>query len=809
MQRFNQDGNAVDITPTPRILQVLGEIDFEPHKCVGELIDNSIDSFLNNPPGTSSLNVSQPEINITVPHRRDVEDGRGRVVVEDNGAGMILAELVNAARAGYSGNSPVDNLGLFGMGFNIATARLGRITQLRSGVIGETDWSIIEINFDALQRQRSFRITPRFEPKRPSEHGTRVTILNLRPEQAIGIASGISGGTIRSAAGLRNWIGRTYAKYLRDSIPNFGEHRLKITVDGRNIEPYRWCVWGKERYVDLSSPTRSGQVHRIPAYHKFDHLLGAGDFCTYCLAWMTPGMYQPNICGLCGQESLVLRERRMKGWIGIQRHLDDEEFGFDFLRNGRAILQWDKQVFSWIDPDTGKPDLEYPIDEMRARHGRIVGEVEIDHVPVHYQKDSFQEETPLWREVINNLRGASPLRPHIATKRNMSINDSLLADVYRGFNRTRTLQGGRIHESQRRRKDPWKRDLIIDQTIAKEYHSRFLARDAEYQTDAKWYEWMLAADKRREQGTQPGGDDPTAPGSVSGQHSTGNRTPSELEVLKDASDLDEGLSGAYGFHPAREVVVDVYKSTERLWIDDGTSKVSVPIKVFPSPNGTMDCFYNPNDPRLVDDDDGTEVSELVSSEVSLFIRERFYDRYPFSYVYAPVRANRRNDERAGSVEQLAQHLIDELVPQMTQAFICGDDGRIMNLQKLLSEDDKVKIGRTLAEAGRTQSDLESVLDSAQFLHSMPHLLGKLIRENPELFLDGLVFTLPYNEVPTVLPDWKRTEIGMTNANKVANLIEDVADATDTPEFDSPEVRRLRRRRAQVSHDYIREILVST
>ena len=806
IQQFN--GDTVDITPTPRILKMLGEIAFEPHKCVGELIDNSIDSFLNNPPSGSISNVSRPEINISVPHRRQVESDRGQVVIEDNGAGMTLDELVNAARAGYSGNSPVENLGLFGMGFNIATARLGGITQLRSGVIGENRWSVIEINPDILQRQRSFRITPRFESKRPNQHGTRVTISKLRPEQAIGIASGISGGTMRSAAGLRNWISRTYAKYLRDTLPNFGENRLKITVDGRNVEPYRWCVWGKERFVSLNSSTRSGQVQRIAAYREFDDVLGEGDFCTDCLVWMTPGMYQPNICGLCGQESLVLRERRMKGWIGIQRHLDDDEFGFDFLRNGRAILQWDKRAFSWTDPDTGKSELEYPIDEPRARHGRIVGEVEIDHVPVHYQKDSFEEESPLWREVIDNLRGESPLRPLVTSRKGLPINGSLLVDIYRGFNRTRTTEGGRRQDSQKTRKYPWNRDLIIDQGIAKEYHKRFLEGDAEYQTDAKWYEWMVAADKRKEEEARPNEDDPTTPTVITSTNSTRKRPPTELEILKETSELDENLSGGYGFHPAREVVVNVYKAKDNLWIEEGSLKTSVPIKVFPSPDGTMDCFYYPDHPRL-SNDDGTEVSDLVSSEVSLFIRDKYYDRYPFSYVYGPVRASRLNLDGTGSVERLAQNLVDELVPQMTQAFACGDEERIRELQSLLTEDDRVKLGRTIAEAGRTQSDLELVLNSGQFLQTMPHLLGKLIRENPELFLDGLVFTLPYNEVPTVLPDWKRMEIGIANANKVANLIEDVADATESPEFDSPEVRRLRRRRAHVSHDYIREILVST
>ena len=807
MAQIGQENETVDITPHPRILRVLGEIAFEPHKCIGELIDNSIDSFLNNPPSGPISVTSQPEININVPHRRDVEEGRGQVTVEDNGAGMTLDALVNAARAGYSGNSPVDKLGLFGMGFNIATARLGRITQLRSGVVGQARWSVIEINLDSLQRQRNFRITPRYEPKRPNEHGTRVTILNLRPDQAIGIASGIPGGALRSAAGLRNWIGRTYAKYLRDTIPNFDESHLKIMVDGRNIEPYRWCIWDKERFVEVNSPTRSGQVQKINAYREFNHLLGEGDYCTNCLTWMTPGMHQPGVCAYCEQEPLVRRERWMKGWIGIQRHLDNDEFGFDFLRNGRAILQWDKRVFSWVDPNTGKLEPEYPIDELRARHGRIVGEVEVDHVPVNYQKDSFEEDSPLWQEVIDNLRGQSPLRPQIAARKNMPVNDSLMANIYRGFNRTRTNRVGGGQDSQGTRKDPWKRDLIIDQRIAKQYHRLFLEGDEDYQTDVKWYEWMLAADKQKEQEARSKSDDPTVPTVITGTNGTVTRPPTELEILKESSELDESLSGAYGFDSAREIAVNVYKAKENLWVEVGNVKTSVPIKVFPSPDGTMDCFYNPDDPKLRDDD-GTEVSDLIASEVSLFIRERYYDRFPFSYVYGPVRANRPNYESAGSIERQAQNLVDELVPRMTQAFACGNEKRIRDLQSLLTEDDEDKLARTIAEAGRSQSDLDSVLNSGQFLQIMPHLLGKLIREEPELFLDGLVFTLPYNEVPMVLPDWKRAETGITNANKVANLIEDVADATDSPEFESQEVRKLRRRRAHASHDYVREILVS-
>ena len=37
---------TVDITPSPRVLRMLGQIDFKPWQCLAELIDNSIDAFL-------------------------------------------------------------------------------------------------------------------------------------------------------------------------------------------------------------------------------------------------------------------------------------------------------------------------------------------------------------------------------------------------------------------------------------------------------------------------------------------------------------------------------------------------------------------------------------------------------------------------------------------------------------------------------------------------------------------------------------------------------------------------------------------
>lgn len=804
MQDAKDSDQTVDITPHPRILRMLGEIAFQPHKCIGELIDNSIDGFLNQRPVPMSRD---PEIAIQVPHKNEIESGRGRIVVEDNGPGMVFERMVDAARAGYSHNSPVDNLGLFGMGFNIATARLGRTTQLRSGVEGDDRWSIIEIDLNALQQRQSFRISPRFELKRPNEHGTRITINNLRQEQAVQIAAGIPGRTLRSVSGLRNWIGRTYARYVRDAIPGYGDSRLRILVGGVPAKPYRWCVWGKDRYVEVGPANRTGETEQICAVQEFNEVLGGGDYCTTCLAWMPPDLPETEVCVFCGQETLIQRVRRMKGWIGIQRHLDEVEFGIDFLRNGRAILQWDKRVFSWTNPNTGQTEIEYPIDERRGGPGRIVGEVEIDHVPVHYQKDSFEVEHPLWHEVIEKLRGLSPLRPVVASRRNFAVNQSLLAPIYRGFNRTRREEGGRLQGSERSRRGPWARDLIINQDTALTYHARFLQEDPGYQSDQKWYDWMMTTDLARDQESllTNGADNDPEPSPDPGPPDP--RPRSERDELRETAELDEVLSGTYGFEPAREAEVSVYRTSNPLWLEVRNVRTGVPIKTFPNLDGTIECFYDPTHPGLVDDAD--EVAELIVSEVSLVLRSRYYDKFPYSYVLGPIRGSRLERTSPTNVEIQARNMIADLVPRFVQIYTQGSHESDGDLKDLLSDDEMETLSRGVAESGGDQARLETVLGTGEFLTMVPTVIGRVVRQHPRVFLDGLLFSLPYSTLPQGLQESIRQELGMANAERVANLIDDIAGAVRSQPFESSQLRMLSRKRVANSLDLIREITVAT
>ena len=171
---------------------MLGRIPFEPWQCLAELIDNSIDALLSakeiNP---NWINDELPgdtyPISITLPTAANLNAGRGVVTVIDNGPGMTLEHMRSAVKAGFSGNDPTNKLGLFGMGFNIATAKLGRVTTVTSARKQDDHWTCLQIDFDETIRSGEFHAKRWTEPKtgpyHEEEHGTIIEISRLDKDE--------------------------------------------------------------------------------------------------------------------------------------------------------------------------------------------------------------------------------------------------------------------------------------------------------------------------------------------------------------------------------------------------------------------------------------------------------------------------------------------------------------------------------------------------------------------------------------------------------------------------------------------------
>lgn len=476
-----------DLTPDPRVLQMLGEITLPQWRCLAELIDNSIDGFVH--AMRSGAPIEAPEISVTLP---SADNENARVAVRDNGPGMSFESLENAVRAGWSGNDPLSNLGLFGMGFNIATARLGLVTEVWTSRSGDPEEVGVRIDLDELRTTRSFKV-PRQTRAKPDHnaHGTMIVISRLKSDQRAYLARGNNQKT------MRKHLARVYSALLGQSEAG----KIRLTVGGTRLGPRRHCVWGEERTVSFPDGTVARAVEHI------DVKLAPRRYCTHCMRTLAAA---EETCptGSPGCE-VVEAERRIHGWIGLQRYLHNTEFGLDFIRNGRKIEISNKDLFEWSDGDTA--EVEYPTDDQRGR-GRFVGEVHIDHCRVSYTKDRFERDDPAWSEMVRVVRGEGPLRPIVAKQRGYTGNDSPLYRLYQSFRRS----------SPQGKNGLWSRVLVVkDNDRAQQMANLFDEDDPDYLTDERW--WQLVVEQDKEVlGEKPGdGGDATLPPGFVDEPSTG------------------------------------------------------------------------------------------------------------------------------------------------------------------------------------------------------------------------------------------------------------------------------------------------
>ena len=503
-----------DITPSPRVLRMLGQIEFKPWQCLAELIDNSIDSFLELGEGDV---ITNPAITIVLPSKDDLNSGRGKIRVRDNGIGMTPDTLEKSVRAGYSGNDPVEKLGLFGMGFNISTARLGRRTEVWTVTPDAPEWTGIIIDFDEMEKSKEFS-APRLSRPRgfhdEKEHGTEVVITKLDGDRVRELIAGRGkGNTIRK-------LGKLYTRLMR-------QIGLEITVDERAVKPRPHCVWDEKRRVQT-------QFGPVSAIQSIDVQLAHRGYCRTCWKWLTEEEGECPVCGLSG--AVVHRPRRIRGWIGIQRFFDTQSYGIDLIRNGRVIEEKDKSLFTWENPSTGDTDLEYPVDTIHWG-GRIVGELELDFVRISHQKDAFDRTDPQWQMVVKEIRGDGPLRPKIAEQAGFAPNTSPMGRLFAGYRAGRPAGLQYLVPGDQNGKG-------INEPC-KDWADLFWEGDPEYQTDDIWYNAVKEAEAARRKPAKVVDEDEPSP--VGGEKPAvePDEEPQEPEAKTSVFVDDPSLSNTY------------------------------------------------------------------------------------------------------------------------------------------------------------------------------------------------------------------------------------------------------------------------
>lgn len=459
--------NVFDLTPDPKVLIALTHTPMQPLDALCELIDNSMDSF--QLARLSGRPVQHPLIVVDLPRPVELKANGGYIRTRDNGPGLTEVEAERAIRAGYSGNNPYDSLGLFGMGFNISTGKLGRTTRFFTTRSEVAEGIEVLIDLERLRESRSYQV-PFQQLVKPDgfDQGTEIVVRDWWPD------GNPNSGFVRKLVQyglptIRTEIGRRYASILR-------KRGVRITINGEDCTPFEHCVWADHRYVERL------KYGKIPAVFRFNQVIHTQKRCTACNSLVPPTEPECPVCHGAGVRTI---EERIEGWVGIQRFDDATDYGIDLIRNGRAIRVGEKSAFFEFTNELGRTIKDYPLD---GPYGRIVGEVHLNHVPVDFLKQDFQRSSPEWLRAMVYIRGDSSLQP---TQERADDNQSPVFKLFQGYRRVRT---------------PGKSDLYmgywdsgpkrISRDEEAEFRRKFTAKIPGFYEDDEWYKQVERADQR-------------------------------------------------------------------------------------------------------------------------------------------------------------------------------------------------------------------------------------------------------------------------------------------------------------------------
>lgn len=464
------DANVLDITPDPKVLLALTQTPLRPIDALCELIDNGIDAFA---AARSDGNpIPHQLIEVLIPAAAAIKRGEGAIRVYDRGAGLDRIGLENTLRAGFSGNNRFDTLGLFGMGFNIATGKLGQRTVVTTARTNDEQALRVTLDLPTIVSSQSFNVPVETIPKPPNfEHGTIVEVDRWWPD---GDANAGFAAQLASVnrMNLRQQLGRRYASILRQT----NESTIRIILNEDALTAFEHCVWSADRFVE-----RKGWGN-IPARIDFNEIIHSQKRC------LKDGSIIPSeaaACIECGAQEFRLVDERVHGWVGVQRFDDNNKFGIDLVRNGRTIRVAEKDAFFTYLDQVGEAVKEYPTDQQT---GRLVGEIHLDHVPVDFQKQDFQRTTEEWERAIRFLRGKSLLPSNWAESQ---PNDSPVSRLFQGYRKVRTP--GRADMYMGRWDETAGKAVRISRQIEEEFYVRFLAHEEGYYDDLKWWELVESA----------------------------------------------------------------------------------------------------------------------------------------------------------------------------------------------------------------------------------------------------------------------------------------------------------------------------
>ena len=218
--------DAVSIRPGVGMLGLFQHMKYRPWYALGELVDNSLQSYLSNRDRLRDIEGQDYRLKVDIELSK--EDG-GSIHIRDNAAGISRADW---PRAFLVAEPPSDASGLsqFGIGMKAACCWFADEWSLRTTHLGEDLSRSVTFNVPQIIASRDDQLAAHDEPSDWRNHFTELRLWNLhRIPQT------------RTIAKMRTYLGAIYRQFLRndDIILTFNGEAVDY-VEPRILVAPRW-----------------------------------------------------------------------------------------------------------------------------------------------------------------------------------------------------------------------------------------------------------------------------------------------------------------------------------------------------------------------------------------------------------------------------------------------------------------------------------------------------------------------------------------------------------------------------------------
>lgn len=384
---FNDD--EVNIQPGVGMYALFPAMTYKPWVAIGELVDNSIDSYVKNQKQLLKLNPKYKlRIDIGIDQGEDP-----RIVVEDNAAG-IAKDRVELAFSPASPNPDLTGIGRYGIGMKSATGWYSKFYTISSAALGEDVRRTVTFDIDKIVREKNTKAKIEKTPKNVNEHGTRIVMTKLNKAAPQG----------QTLGKLKRYLASMYREFLRNgSVEIFvsGE-ALTYEVPEMLLAPY----W----------PNPKG-----PAENSIEKRWVQNFSIELTDTWEAdPDINKPSV------------PQTIEGWVGILAKGDNKKSGLALTWRGKVIYGAGSMA------EEASEEIYRPYDIYRTRSSnqflRLIGEIDVSEMQVTAFKDRVDWKNGQEEEFLEKLakvlsQGDEPLLPmamhYRATYRGPNITEKI------------------------------------------------------------------------------------------------------------------------------------------------------------------------------------------------------------------------------------------------------------------------------------------------------------------------------------------------------------------------------------------------